>query len=367
MKKWLFPISVILLVAAGCLPAPTPPSPANQLPTAYIDSISPTKVPPGETVVFKGYGTDPDGEVVAYQWRSNVNGEISTSATFETSSLSQGAHTIHFKVQDNRGDWSEEVYYNIVVLPSGVALPVVDLFEASPPNVAEGEFSTLSWSVSDASAVKIDPGIGDVALSGNREVSPAKTTVYTLTATNETGTITATSEISVVAGIAHTLELFSIAAEDGHVKKTGEVGPEPNVGDTASGCSMQAFLSFDISMIPAEATIKSASLDLTTADIFGYPFSKLGLLRIYNHQYATLDRHDFIIGAQLGAIYSTSMPPANPFSSTLLNSAIQSQVDAGKTRFQVRLQFERYSFNDRIADYLALGEAEPRLVIKYEN
>ena len=88
---------------------------ANQPPTAYIDSIVPDGAAKGETVTFTGHGTDTDGTVVAYRWASDIDGEIGTSASFITSSLSVGNHTISFKVQDNNGAWSEEDTANVII------------------------------------------------------------------------------------------------------------------------------------------------------------------------------------------------------------------------------------------------------------
>jgi plastocyanin len=81
----------------------------NQLPTAYIDSVSPNPAYKGQTVSFSGHGSDPDGTIVGYEWRSSIDGFLSSSASFSTSKLSVGTHTIYFKVKDNAGAWSPEV------------------------------------------------------------------------------------------------------------------------------------------------------------------------------------------------------------------------------------------------------------------
>ena len=83
----------------------------NQPPEAYIDSITPSPATEGEIVCFKGHGTDPDrfDLVVGYNWRSNIDGKLSTSGMFATRGLSVGVHTIYFKVKDRHGEWSEEV------------------------------------------------------------------------------------------------------------------------------------------------------------------------------------------------------------------------------------------------------------------
>ena len=367
MKKSLFAVLVILTLAAGCLPAATP---ANQLPTAYIDSVSPSQVSPGETVAFTGHGIDPDGSVAAYLWRSSIDGQISTSPTFETSALSEGTHTVWFSVQDDSGDWSEQIPCHVIVLPSGIVPPAVNLFEADPPSVVEGESSTLYWNVSGASTVKIDPHIGDVALTGNRVVSPAATTTYVLTATNETGSASSAAQVSVAAVPTYAVELISIAAEDGHVTREGQVGPEPNVGDITpvrSDVAMQAFLSFDISMIPSGVTVVSASLDLTAYTTFGNPFAHLGTMRVCSDQYGNLASDDFVVGPAAGVLCAVAGTPTKPLASDLLTHAVQEQVDAGRSRFQIRLQFEKDTHFNQEPDYLALGAGQAKLNIEYQD
>jgi hypothetical protein len=193
MKKLLFPIVMVLTVAIGCLPS-APPSP-NEPPTAYIDLVSPTNVAPGETVTFTGHGIDPDGSIAAYNWRSSLDGDLSTLVSFKTSSLSQGTHTIWFKVQDDKGDWSKEILATVIVVPIEVGQPVVNSFDANPGKIGPGGSSMLSWNVSGAATVSIDQQIGNVALSGTRVVLPAKTTTYTLTATNVVGTVKANAQV----------------------------------------------------------------------------------------------------------------------------------------------------------------------------
>lgn len=193
MKKLLFLILAILMVTAAWACG------GNQPPTAYIDSILPAEVSYGETVTFDCHGTDPDGDVVAYRWRSNIDGDLSTRASFESSFLSEGEHTIYLKVQDDNGAWSEEVESTLIVAAAAIATPVISSFAASPGSISSGESSTLSWHVSDATTVSIDHGVGDVVLTGATAVSPSTTTTYTLTATNEAGSVTATTQVTVLA------------------------------------------------------------------------------------------------------------------------------------------------------------------------
>ena len=77
------------------------------------------------------------------------------------------------------------------------SMPVIQSFNASPASVTAGQTSSLSWTVTGAATVSIDQGIGNVALTGSRAVSPAATTVYTLTASSSSGTVTATTQVIV--------------------------------------------------------------------------------------------------------------------------------------------------------------------------
>ena len=90
---------------------------------AYIDSISPNPATEGQTVSFVGHGTDTDGIITTYNWRSSIDGYLSNQASFSTSTLSVGTHTIYFKVQDNNGSWSNEVSESLTINPSGGYTP----------------------------------------------------------------------------------------------------------------------------------------------------------------------------------------------------------------------------------------------------
>jgi hypothetical protein len=92
-------------------------SPPNQPPVAIIDSISPNRVDKGTAIYFKGHGTDRDGKIVSYGWQSSLDGELSTSATFSTSTLSVGTHNIYFRVQDDDGEWSIETSRQLTITP----------------------------------------------------------------------------------------------------------------------------------------------------------------------------------------------------------------------------------------------------------
>ncbi|MGP0074177.1 MAG: OmpA family protein [Bryobacteraceae bacterium] len=61
------------------------------------------------------------------------------------------------------------------------AAPVINRFTAEPSTVEAGQSSTLSWSITGATDMSIDHGVGAVQSSGQRQVFPRVSTSYTLT------------------------------------------------------------------------------------------------------------------------------------------------------------------------------------------
>jgi hypothetical protein len=86
--------------------------------------------------------------------------------------------------------------------------PVISTFTATPAFMTSGQSSTLSWTVSNATTVVIDNGIGNVTATTFTVVSPAVTTTYNLTAwglgggpVSQTTTITVTAPVAPWSGI----------------------------------------------------------------------------------------------------------------------------------------------------------------------
>ncbi|MGQ9591091.1 MAG: golvesin C-terminal-like domain-containing protein [Planctomycetota bacterium] len=116
--------------------------PPNSPPAARIDGISPNPATQGQPVEFQGSGSDPDGDpIAAYAWESSLDGALSSSASFTTSSLSAGVHTISFAVQDAKGIWSEPARETVEVRAAGGGTIVLD-------NGAPGTSFTGTWTVS---------------------------------------------------------------------------------------------------------------------------------------------------------------------------------------------------------------------------
>jgi len=107
-------------VCDDCDDDDTDPS-KNQKPVAVIYEIVPNPGTEYESISFVGYGDDPDGEVIGYEWNSSIDGSINDAASFSITSLSAGIHTINFYVKDNDGAWSD---------PANITLEII---ENQPP------------------------------------------------------------------------------------------------------------------------------------------------------------------------------------------------------------------------------------------
>ncbi len=239
---------LLLLCALVLLPGCSYFVPAlNQAPKAYIDSISPAEVKAGEQVTFEGHGTDAEGTVVAYRWRSDRDGEIGTTKSFKTGSLSIGEHAIYLMVQDNNDAWSTEARGSVRVLPAITAPAKVNSFVAAPGAIQPGATSTLAWNVSNAATVTINQGVGAVEISGSVVVKPAATTTYTLTAVG--GGATATAQVKVTVG-ATDLDIVSFEADP----ETVASGDETTLSWEVTGATQVKILP-TVGVVDAEGSV----------------------------------------------------------------------------------------------------------------
>jgi hypothetical protein len=130
----------------------------TQPPTAYIDFISPNSAELGQTVAFSGHGSDPDGYIVEYNWRSSLDGQLSGSQSFSTSSLSVGTHTIYFDVKDNDGLWSEEATATLEIGPPKPNIIITNLKISGSGDVRPA-FITASFTVKNLAGSIVNVGV----------------------------------------------------------------------------------------------------------------------------------------------------------------------------------------------------------------
>ena len=87
--------------------------------TIHHPSSSSISIEQGEEITFNGTGEDQDGVIVAYRWRSSIDGLLSKNQTFTISNLSAGIHTITFSVMDDQGYWSSQALITVEVADEG--------------------------------------------------------------------------------------------------------------------------------------------------------------------------------------------------------------------------------------------------------
>lgn len=362
MNKALLVLPAFMIMAGCSYIAPA----SNHPPEAFINSITPAEAAVGETVAFDGEGNDPDGDVVGYRWRSDLDGELSQRPSFETNALSMGMHSITFMVQDNNGAWSDEVTGSVRVVASPVK---VQHFTATPSTVEAGDSVTLSWTVTDATSVSINQGIGTVATAGSVVVTPNTTTTYTLEAAGASSTATAIVTVTV----GHGPESITLTAteESGYIRRSGDyrtIGIY--VGDDDANRGIQGFLTFDISDIPDDAVIEQVILDLSMYDIpYHDPFPGLGCLRAFIHEYDSL-YGQYQEGGTLPdpveewcAFEDLDIPAP----SIGLAEELQERID--ESRFQLRLQFPGLATDgDETRDMLHWSRDQlPQMTVEYRS
>jgi hypothetical protein len=138
----------------------------------------------------------------------------------------------------------------------------------------------------------------------------------------------------------------------------------------------RGFLSFDISGIPAGATIDNVELRFYQSKVTGDPYDKLVGLVLEQVSYgSSLDDRAYSAPAR-GSLPVSPLPSAGQWymlDEPTLVSWVQSDVAAGQSQFQVRLRFSVETDSDGLEDWIsiqpggsALGSSKaPVLVITY--
>ena len=170
---------------------------------ARIAAFNYTYFPWGENIAA-GY---PDAQNTFEQWRTACDPDTSGACTYahRKNMLNPGFAVIGIGRASGSSMygwyWTTDFggYVDLTIsqdTPPGVQAPVISAFTATPSAIAQGQATTLSWTVSGAPSLSIDNGVGAVSGS-SRSVSPAQTTTYRLTATSSAGSSTASFTVTV--------------------------------------------------------------------------------------------------------------------------------------------------------------------------
>jgi len=195
MKKLIPLLLLIVVFTAGCLPGgPITVTTSGQPPVINSFDASPPSISAGGSSMLTWK--------VSGATTVSIDQGIGNVALTGSRAVMPSATTVYTLTATNAVGVSVTATAQVMVsgapsLPAPGGLPVVDSFTANPPGITAGSSATLSWNVSNATSVTIDPGLGTFASSGTTIVLPAATTTYILTATNVAGSTTAMTQVTV--------------------------------------------------------------------------------------------------------------------------------------------------------------------------
>lgn len=173
---------------------PPPPPPIINTFTAY-----PGLIDSGDSVTLSWDVLDADGLSID-QGIGDVTGSTYTQ-------LVVNDDTIFTLIATNAyGSTTSSVPVTVKVVP-----PTIQSFTATPSSVANyGDTVTLSWQVTDAAALVLDQGIGNVAGMASTQIVVNAAITYTLTATNPDGTDVAGLRVSKTLSAKPNIVLFLV-------------------------------------------------------------------------------------------------------------------------------------------------------------
>ncbi|MFH1372691.1 MAG: FlgD immunoglobulin-like domain containing protein [bacterium] len=97
----------------------------------------------------------------------------------------------------------------VISFQAGLDLPVINSFTATETTIDEGDATTLSWEVTNATLGVTISGLGAVSSSGAQSVSPTTTTIYTMDAENADGHSYASVTITVIPAGSNSRPVFT--------------------------------------------------------------------------------------------------------------------------------------------------------------
>jgi hypothetical protein len=169
-------------------------------PTGTVTRQATITVVPPPTATFSAIPASiSEGEAATLSWTTtnatsiSIDNGVGTVSASGTTSVSPSTTTTYTLTASGIGGTTTKQVSVTVTPPK----PQIS-FNATPRTIAEGESTTLSWSVLNATGVSIDHGIGTRPASASVSVSPTATTTYRLTATGPGGSSTAQVTITVL-------------------------------------------------------------------------------------------------------------------------------------------------------------------------
>lgn len=130
------------------------------------------------------------------------------------------------------------------------------------------------------------------------------------------------------------------------------------VGDSEENYYFRGFFGFDISSI--QSTIVSATLRLYQTDSDGAPYTDLANLYLDHVNFGTLETNatDFDGNDITRGLASTSDSDNSEWKEFDVKSAVQADIDAGRTTSQFRVRFATNTDGNNDSDYILIEDTE---------
>jgi hypothetical protein len=385
MKYAVIFLSLLLTLTAGCIYIPDEIK-SVATPVIQTFEVTPSVINYGETSSLRWQTLNSQSVYI-----DNGIGNVSTTGTFPISPNTTTSYTLMARNVVGTTTARTQIIVRTQQPTQPTALPstspkIIEFF-ADRTSILPGESAVLKWSVVEATQVILNP-IGIVNNSSEIRVFPMETTIYVLTATSPTGSMSSGLTIKVpyvsnqVSKTEAKLILNALPAESGSlIKGTGYLDyvkqDSASVGDTPLNQASRAFLSFDISSIPANAVIEEATLDLSQYLKTGDPsyarslWGNMGALEVYHLQYGKFDDLGLTAYNQVAKLTQNGVFSSYPISPWAWDvkfasdgsAVVQNLIQTRATRCQFRIQFFTSTNWDSISDMFCFDNAT--LTVKY--
>lgn len=254
--------------------------------------------------------------------------------------------------------------------------PIINAFTANPSAITVGNESLLTWDVTDATSVKIEPGVGDVKASEAAIVKPDETTTYTLTATNSAGSVIGTTTVEVNPSIkSMTIQPGPSYGKDAYAKSTHayeNFNDDKLLIGKQGEARMRTFIQFDLSSVPNNAVVTNAILRLYQYDLWGTGSFRIGAHRItqdWKEDTITFNNKPEAFTQAEHTINITTKPGDGKWRDWHIGNLVQGWLDGSIENYGILLKaVDEATINTfasfRASEYSNPGE-RPKLVIHY--
>jgi hypothetical protein len=401
-------------------PSPTPTLEATLTPTPTLEPTATATLPPPPQVEYfqASPGSIYVGECATLQW-GNVTNWTEVIITPGIGAVNApGAEnvcpqqTTTYVLTANGPGGTNTASTTVTVVPLLPDLVVESISFAPDPavqgqdtevsitlrNIGSGPAQSFDWRWQAGSEVSFDGRVAGLG-RGERTVvrviwrpASANESLTTVARVDTAGEVEETDEDNNQRQVAvqvveppsqpQTLRLTSEDRLDGYLLNDGSGSTDQQIlvgngriEDSVGELIARGFMSFNLSGLPAGATIQSIELRFYQQEVRGDPYSKLGNLALERVDYGSnLDPGDFATPAlDSGTIGQQTAPGAwYVISDPTLVTWLETELGAGRSRLQLRLRFSQETDGDGEEDYISItgggllsGQNAPQLTIVY--